>query len=171
MADLPAFDPQDDVQVEVIEHAPPVNERSVARRLAVQIMYEIDAAHHPATDVIARHLTEQQPVRQTARYVQKLVMGVLTYQQSIDNAIVHYAPDFPLDQIAIIDRNVLRLAIYEFAVSQRVPVSAAINEAVELAKLYGSEHAPAFVNGVLGAVAEDEALMHSLHQASETEET
>lgn len=170
MADLPIFDPQDEVQVEVLEHAPPVNERSVARRLSVQALYEIDLAHHAPDGVMARLLEDEQPVRQTVRYLHRIVEGVLQHQTAIDLAIARYAPEFPLDQIAIVDRNILRIAIFEFAVSQRVPVSVAINEAVELAKVFGSEGAPPFVNGVLGALAEDTGLIQNLHHASEMDD-
>jgi len=164
VADLPSLDPQDDVEVEVLEHAPPANERSEARRLALQALYEIDLARHQSTEVIARFLTERQPPRQVARYFRKLVEGVLEHMADIDASVVHFAPDFPLEQIAIVDRNVLRIAVYEFAVTQRVPISVAINEAVELAKLFGSDGAPGFVNGVLGALADNAETVNQLRQ-------
>lgn len=161
---MPSFDPQDEVEIEVLEHAPPANERSEARRLALQALYEVDLARHQSGEVVARCLTEHQPSRQVARYFRKLVEGVMEHYVAIDAAFVHFAPDFPLEQIAIIDRNILRIAIYEFAVSQRVPVSVAINEAVELAKLFGSDGAPGFVNGVLGALADDVETVNQLRQ-------
>ncbi|MBE0688734.1 MAG: transcription antitermination factor NusB [Anaerolineae bacterium] len=164
VAELPSLDPQDELQVEVLEHAPPANERSEARRLALQALYEIDLARHPSTEVIARFLTVRQPSRQAARYFRKLVEGVMEYMVAIDASVVHFAPDFPLEQIAIVDRNVLRIAVYEFAVSQKVPVSVAINEAVELAKLFGSDGTPGFVNGVLGALADDAETVNQLRQ-------
>jgi transcription antitermination protein NusB len=170
IAGLPAFEPDDEVQIEEIAPSPPATERSLARQMALQALYEIDSARHPADEVVARCLDTTQPERQVARYVKKLVDGILEYYTTIDDAIVKYAPEFPLDQIAVIDRNILRIAIYEFAVSARVPVSAAINEAVELAKLFGAEGAAAFINGVLGAVADDAALMQELAQASDEEE-
>ncbi|MCC6617279.1 MAG: transcription antitermination factor NusB [Anaerolineae bacterium] len=164
VAELPSLGPQDEVEVEVLEHAPPANERSEARRLALQALYEIDLARHPATEVIARFLIERQPSRQVARYFRKLVEGVLAHVAEIDASVVRFAPDFPLEQIAIVDRNVLRIAVYEFAVSQRVPISVAINEAVELAKLFGSDGAPGFVNGVLGALADHAETVNQLRQ-------
>ncbi len=165
----PVFDEQDVVEVEVIEHAPPITERSAARRIALQALYEIDAVHHEVGEVLARHLDNAQPPRKIARYVQRLVQGVLKYRDSIDSAVIRFAPDFPLEQIALVDRNVLRIAVYEFAIARHVPVSVAINEAVELAKLFGSETAPSFVNGVLGSLADDTDTLQILQQISEQE--
>lgn len=170
IAGLPAFEPDDDVQIEEIEPSPPATERSLARQMALQALYEIDSARHPAAEVVARCLEELTPERQVARYMKRLVEGILEYHTTIDEAIIRYAPEFPLEQIAVIDRNILRIAIYEFAISTRVPVSAAINEAVELAKLFGADGASAFINGVLGAVADDAALMDRLKQSSDEEE-
>jgi len=78
--------------------------------------------------------------------------GVLQYQDVLDAFIHQHAPEWPLDQMAYIDRNILRMAIFEFAVDGKTPVKVAINEAVELAKMFGSDSAPRFVNGVLGAL-------------------
>lgn len=89
------------------------------------------------------------------RRVQTLVNGVLDYHSALDQLIHRYAAEWPIDQVAVIDRNILRLALYEIAISKEVPLKVAINEAVELAKIYGSDSTPRFVNGVLGAVAEN----------------
>jgi len=82
-----------------------------------------------------------------------LLSGVLKHRVKLDEMIQHYAPEWPVDQMAVVDRNVLRIAIYEFYISKLTPTKVAINEAVELAKLFGSDSAPRFINGVLGAVA------------------
>jgi len=89
-----------------------------------------------------------------AEFARQIVFGVLPLARELDQLISKYAPEWPLDQIAAIDRNILRMAFWEFAVWRETPVKVAINEAVELAKLYGSDSAPRFVNGVLGALAE-----------------
>ncbi len=89
-----------------------------------------------------------------AEFARKIIFGVLPLEQNLDLLISRYAPEWPLDQIAAIDRNILRIAFWEFAVQRETPVKVAINEAVELAKLYGSDSAPRFVNGVLGALAD-----------------
>jgi len=88
-----------------------------------------------------------------AAFASALVDGVLAHRQQIDQMIVQLAPAWPVDQIPAIDRNVLRLAIYEVVIDNKVPMRAAINEAVELAKTYGGESSPKFINGVLGSVS------------------
>jgi N utilization substance protein B len=87
-------------------------------------------------------------------FASNLVHGVIQHLAEIDKLIARYAPEWPLDQMAVIDRNVLRIAIFEFLIDGRTPIKVAINEAVELAKTYGSDSAPRFVNGVLGTLAD-----------------
>jgi len=87
------------------------------------------------------------------QFTQQIVLGVLPITDLIDTLIGQYAPEWPLDQVAAIDRNILRIAIWEIAVDQQTPLKVAINEAVELAKLFGSDSTPRFVNGVLGSLA------------------
>jgi N utilization substance protein B len=83
-------------------------------------------------------------------FISQIVSGVIEYRQILDEFIADFAPDWPLDQVAVIDRNLLRIALWEIAVYQKTPVKVAVNEAVELAKIYGSDGSPRFVNGVLG---------------------
>ena len=73
--------------------------------------------------------------------------------EELDHFIAEHAPEWPLQQVALIDRNILRIALWEFAVSENIPIKVAINEAVELAKEFGSDSSPRFVNGVLGSLA------------------
>ncbi len=89
-----------------------------------------------------------------SEFAKHLVAGVLEKIEAMDKLIARYAPEWPLDQMAVIDRNILRIAIYEFLASDETPVKVAINEAVELAKSYGSDSAPRFINGVLGSLAD-----------------
>lgn len=94
------------------------------------------------------------PASQDAsRFALELVNGVLANKETIDKTISDTAPAFPLEQMAAVDRNILRLAIYELLIDNRVPMRAAINEAVELAKEFGGENSPRFINGVLGSVS------------------
>ena len=86
-------------------------------------------------------------------FVRELVSGVIQYQSEIDLAIQKFAPAWPLDQIPLVDRNILRLAIFEILFDNEVSVKVAINEAVELAKRFGSDNSAKFVNGVLGSVS------------------
>ena len=132
--------------------------RSRARGIALQVLYETDIANnHLPADVLQMRLQETSLGDDLAEFARKIVFGVLPLIQDLDQLIAKYAPEWPLDQIAAIDRNILRIAFWEFAVSRETPVKVAINEAVELAKLYGSDSAPRFVNGVLGTLAEHES--------------
>jgi N utilization substance protein B len=126
-------------------------ERRLARQLALQVLYEVDLVAHPVGEVLSQRFADTELLPRVQTYSQKLVMGVAQSRELLDHYIQSHAPEWPLDQVAIIDRNLLRIALYEFTVGG-VPVKVAINEAVELAKRYGSDSAPRFVNGVLGAL-------------------
>lgn len=143
------------------------DERSLARRIALQVLYEVDSAHHDVNEVLTMHLQASQPSKKVARYAQFLVTGVLKHAAAQDDVIRQFAPEWPLDQIAIIDRNILRMAIFEFAIERRTPVGVAIDEAVNLAKIFGSDGSPSFVNGVLGTLADDETIIQQLHKPDE----
>ena len=130
--------------------------RTRARSLALQVLYEIDISNHPPADVMKARLEDSPLSDDLAEFVRQIIFGVYPITPQLDNVIAKYAPEWPFDQIAAIDRNILRIACWEFAVHGKTPVKVAINEAVELAKLYGSESAPRFVNGVLGSLAEHE---------------
>ena len=112
---------------------------------------------HTVESVLEQRLEEQSLNVELEEFARCLVAGVLAHAIRLDRLIHKYAPEWPLDQMAIIDRNILRIAIWEFAVDRQTPTKVAINEAVELAKLYGSDSAPRFINGVLGALAAHEA--------------
>lgn len=132
-------------------------ERRRARVLALQALYEVDVAGHPPEEVIARHIEENEHLGEEAvAFFRRLVLGTLPLAPILDRLIAECAPEWPVDQIAVVDRNILRLALYEFAASGETPIKVAINEAVELAKQYGSDSAPRFINGVLGTLANRE---------------
>jgi len=130
-----------------------VKVRRRSRILALQALYEIDTTHHPAGTVLDQRLAEDPLPDEGEAFARELITGVMKHQVELDELIQHYAPEWPVDQMAVVDRNVLRIAIYEFFISKATPIKVAINEAVELAKLFGSDSAPRFVNGVLGALA------------------
>ncbi|HQV63412.1 MAG TPA: transcription antitermination factor NusB [Anaerolineales bacterium] len=137
--------------------------RTRARAVALQVLYETDIANnHLPGDVLKIRLEELPLADDLAEFSRQIVFGVLPLTQDLDQLIARYAPEWPLDQIAAIDRNILRIAFWEFAVSRETPVKVAINEAVELAKLYGSDSAPRFVNGVLGTLVEHENEIHQI---------
>jgi N utilization substance protein B len=128
--------------------------RRRARRVTLEVLYEYDIAEHPPDEVLQRRLEANQIDRTSAEFTSHLVQGVIINMEGMDILIARYAPEWPLEQMAVIDRNILRIAIFEFLVSDETPVKVAINEAVELAKTYGSDSAPRFVNGVLGTLAD-----------------
>ncbi len=131
--------------------------RRRARILALQALYEIDSTRHPVGTVLDQRLAEEALPPEGESFARDLITGVVQHQAELDELIQRYAPEWPVDQMAIVDRNVLRIAIFEFAISRLTPTKVAINEAVELAKLFGSDSAPRFVNGVLGALATPES--------------
>jgi N utilization substance protein B len=128
--------------------------RTRARALALQVLYEIDLVNHPPADVFKARLEETPLSGDLSEFARRIVFGVLPLTKHLDQLIAKYAPEWPFDQVAAIDRNILRIACWEFAVHHDTPIKVAINEAVELAKLYGSDSAPRFVNGVLGSLAD-----------------
>ncbi len=138
--------------------------RTRARSIALQVLYENDLANHPPADILKTRLEESEtPLsNEIAEFARQIIFGVLPLTQDLDQLIAKYAPEWPLDQIATIDRNILRIAFWEFAVFRETPVKVAINEAVELAKLYGSDSAPRFINGVLGTLVDHESEIHQI---------
>ena len=130
--------------------------RTRARSIALQVLYETDMAeNHLPGEVLKTRLEEAPLADDLAEFARQIIFGVLPLTQDLDQLIAKYAPEWPLDQIAAIDRNILRIALWEFSVYRETPVKVAINEAVELAKLFGSDSAPRFINGVLGTLAEN----------------
>jgi transcription antitermination protein NusB len=136
--------------------------RTRARSLALQVLYEVDLTGHLPGPVFEQRLESFGAEEQSrlspdlAEFARQIIFGVLPLTEKLDGAIARYAPEWPFDQIAAIDRNILRMAAWEFAISCETPVKVAINEAVELAKSYGSDNAPRFINGVLGSLADHE---------------
>jgi N utilization substance protein B len=127
--------------------------RRRARIAALQALFELDSVGHQPQETIARQFESGPLIEEAKGFAEELVNGVLSHKEQIDKTIEDTAPAFPLDQLAVIDRNILRLAIYEILIDNKVPVRAAINEAVELAKDFGGEKSPKFINGVLGSVS------------------
>lgn len=128
--------------------------RTRARGVALQALYEIDIANHPVGNVLKNRLDEEKLNGELQDFITQIVVGVFPIRDELDLVIARYAPEWPLDQIATIDRNIMRVAVWEMAVIGDTPIKVIINEAVELAKLYGSDSAPRFINGVLGSLVE-----------------
>lgn len=128
--------------------------RREARMLALQALYEIDVTSHPLDEVNARTAEDLEVEDSIRDHVIRLTRGVIADQETIDTYIANAAPAFPIPQIATVDRNILRVAVFELLHEEDVPVRAIINEAVELAKQFGGPSSGRFVNGVLGTLAE-----------------
>jgi N utilization substance protein B len=129
-----------------------VKTRRQARIVALQTLFEVDSVNHPADLVLSQRLEETPLPADGEVFAKQLIFGVLEHQAALDSLISEIATDWPLEQMAIVDRNVLRIAIFEITVDGQTPVKVAINEAVELAKLFGSDSSRRFVNGVLGTL-------------------
>ena len=127
--------------------------RHKAREIALQVLYEIDSVGHKPEETLERVLSRIETYEDITDFTVELVTGVIKNREQLDQNIRDFAPAWPLDQISIIDRNILRLAIFEILHDNTIPVKVAINEAVELAKSFGSNNSSRFVNGVLGSVS------------------
>ncbi len=136
--------------------------RTKARSVALQVLYEIDLTGHLPGDALSARLEDDPLEGNLADFTSQIVYGVYPLIDKLDNFIAQHAPEWPLDQVAVVDRNILRIALWEFAVAGCTPVKVAINEAIELAKMFGSDSTPRFVNGVLGALANRQ---NEIHQA------
>ncbi len=128
--------------------------RQRGRVAALKALYELDTTQHEPGVVLTRRLADDQLSAEGERFAHEIVMGVWQHRAELDRLIHQHAPEWPVDQMAVVDRNVLRIAIYEFSLAHITPLKVAINEAIEIAKSYGSDSAPRFINGVLGALAE-----------------
>jgi N utilization substance protein B len=134
-----------------------VQVRRLARISALQALYELDATGHAADEVIAARLEEHPLTPEGEALLRLLVSGVLKQKASLDARIQRLAPAWPVAQIAVVDRNILRIALFELSGTSGTPPKVAINEAVDLAKIFGSESSSRFVNGVLGAAVNERA--------------
>lgn len=135
-----------------------MSNRHLARTLAMQTLYEWDFLgkdNKILDDAVAHNLREFAPEFEDNSFVKELVRGVTGNLEEIDALIAKYAPEWPIEQITIVDRNILRLGLFELKFSPSVPSKVAINEAIELAKTFGGESSGRFVNGVLGAIFKD----------------
>lgn len=126
--------------------------RRHARMIALQALYELDMTKHTPEYALGCRLKEHPLPRAGIAFAFQLVEGVLDNGPRINRLLGELAPEWPVEQIAVLDRNILRLAIFEIVCATDTPAKVVINEAVELAKLFGSDSSPRFVNGVLGTL-------------------
>jgi N utilization substance protein B len=193
------FSEDDIVSHEVVPHVKAATERSLARRLALQALYEIDTTDHSTEAVIAHFLARGDETlslsvvidaddpthvdvselvvmrkvpgeeeQRVVEYFQRLVRQIERNRAVLDAVLQTYASDFPIQQVAVVDRNILRIALYEIVADNNVPTNVAIDEAVELSKLFGADGTTRFVNGVLGAIAtNNESVRRNLRLAED----
>lgn len=132
-----------------------MSNRHLARTLAMQSLYQWDF-HGKVTerlpDMVDTMFKEFAPDFQDDGFVDTLIRGILKNLEEIDGYITKYAPDWPLDQITVVDRNILRIGVYELVFDENIPPKVAINEAIEVGKSFGGESSGKFINGVLGAI-------------------
>ncbi|HPL82378.1 MAG TPA: transcription antitermination factor NusB [Anaerolineaceae bacterium] len=129
--------------------------RTKARFVALQSLYELDLTEHLLGNVLSERSEDFGLSPSEYDFAQILTKGVLENSDKLDYLISEHAPEWPLDQVAVIDRNILRIALWEVAFYRKTPLKVGINEAVELAKLFGTDSSPRFINGVLGSLAEN----------------
>ena len=132
-----------------------MSNRHLARTIALQTLYQLDFGKtrgQTLDEVIKYNLSEFAPQFDDKGFIENLVKGVADNKKEIDQLITEFAPEWPLDQITMVDRNVLRIGIYELRYDKDIPEKVAINEAIELAKTFGGESSGKFVNGVLGSI-------------------
>ena len=126
--------------------------RRQARIAALQTLYELDCTKHRVKEAIASLRARETLAQEALSFGEELVKGVFQNQSELDALIKKFAPAFPIEQMSIIDRNILRLAIFEIFFNNKTPFKVAINEAIELAKEFGSDSSPRLINGVLGSM-------------------
>lgn len=127
--------------------------RRRARAIALQALYELDFTDHSPEYALGCRLKEHPLSESATAFAFHLVEGVLDRISQLDRVVAELAPEWPVDQIAVVDHNILRIAVCELLFDSDIPPKVAINEAVELAKMFGSDSSPRFVNGVLGSLA------------------
>jgi N utilization substance protein B len=135
-----------------------MSNRHLARTIAMQSLYQWDFIGKPnrqVSDVIGFNMKEFAPDFDDKGFVKELVENVVSSVDKLDKIITTYAPDWPIEQITTVDRNILRIGVWELKFSETIPSKVAINEAIELAKTFGGESSGRFVNGVLGAIYKD----------------
>jgi len=144
--------------------------RTKARSIALQVLYEVDISKHLPGDVLTEKYKYIKLDDTNKDFISNIVAGVIKNKTILDEFISDFAPEWPLDQVAIIDRNLLRVALWEIAIYQKTPIKVVINEAIEIGKIYGSDGTPRFINGVLGGFIDNlEEIKLSLEIGQEDE--
>ena len=134
-------------------HRHSAGKRHQARELALKVLFQLEGGDDDPEEVLGYHASEGAATGEVANFARQLVQGVIANQEKLDGILAGASEHWRLDQMAKVDRVILRIAVYEIAVERKVPTKAAINESIELAKTFSGDEAGRFVNGVLGKVA------------------
>jgi N utilization substance protein B len=136
-----------------------MSNRHLARSIVMQTLYQWDFKEKPTAAIpaiIEQNLQEfGSGLESEKEYIEETINGVIDHKEDIDAVIKKYAPNWPMEQIALVDRNILRIGIFELKFNDDIPAKVAINEAIEIAKTYGGPSSGKFVNGILGAIYKD----------------
>lgn len=127
-------------------------ERRKERRLALEILYQREITGRTVKQIIDDHLYSDKSGPMTD-FCQRILLGITAHQKKIDDLIETYTDNWALERMPLLDRNIIRIGIYEMLYERDIPESVSINEAIELAKIYGTEDSGKFINGVLGKIA------------------
>jgi N utilization substance protein B len=134
-----------------------VGKRHQARELALKTLFQLEGAEDETEEVLRYHAFEGAATQDVATFALQLVEGVIANREKLDAILSEASDHWKLDQMAKVDRIILRIAVYEIAIDRRVPTKAAINESIELAKTFSGDESGRFVNGILGRVAASSA--------------
>ena len=130
-----------------------MGKRHQARELALKVLFQLESSNDVPEEVLRYHASENGAGEDVTNFARQLVSGVLANREKLDAILTETSEHWKLDQMAKVDRTILRIAVYEIAVDRKVPTKAAINESIELAKTFSGDDAGRFVNGILGRVA------------------
>ena len=130
-----------------------MGKRHQARELALKVLFQLEGSDDDPDEVLAYHAAEGAATADVAAFAGQLVRGVIANQEKLDAILSEASDNWRIEQMAKVDRVVLRIAVYEITIDRHVPTKAAINESIELAKTFSGDEAGRFVNGILGRVA------------------
>lgn len=151
-----------------------MSSRHLSRTIAMQALYEWDFKGKDKKElekIVEHNIKEFAPGIKDSDFIRDLVKGVIEHIEEIDKMIEKYAPQWPIDQITMVDRNVLRLGVYELVFYESTPSRVAINESIEVAKSFGGESSGKFINGVLGAIYKDRTEKGKIKEADKEKES
>lgn len=138
--------------------------RRVARETTMKALFALDLGKNEPTEIMARLCEEDKIPSEAKVFSNYLLEGVLAKQHFLDKVIERYAIEWDLERMAAVDRNILRIALFELLYAEDMPAAIPVNEAIEIAKVYGGDESPRFINGILGKVIKELSSLKSLQK-------